>query len=134
LELDDDIKARLSVCVSKHKVSLNNADAVASLWMSKYGDSLKHGSRHTINSILMDVYGRTIKHLCLQIVRSKKLTVLIDGTSDRKQRKPIAIQMTGIDPHNFDEKWFDFSFPHVDISLHKYSQNFSLQVISSILL
>jgi hypothetical protein len=118
--LDDDIKARLSVCVSSHNVSLRNADAVALLWMSKYIDNVenvtKGMSRHTMNSILMDVYGRTMKHLCLQIVRSKKLTVLIDGTTDRKQRSPIAIEMTGIDPGNKDQKWFDFSFLHDNFS------------------
>jgi hypothetical protein len=120
--VDDDIKARLTVMVAKLNVSLRNADAIAYLWMSKYKDAKKYQdmglSRHTIHNILMDVYGRTLKYLCLQIVRSKKLTVLIDGTTDRKQRSPLAILMTGIDPENYDEKWFVFSFPHANFSLH----------------
>jgi hypothetical protein len=127
-ELVDDIKARLSVMLAKYNVSLRNADVTAMLWMSRYEDVKKYEkmglSRHTIHPILMDVYGRTFKHLCLQIVRSKKLTVLIDGTTDRKQRSPVAILMTGIDPENHDEKWFVLSFPHDNFSLHIYSQKF----------
>jgi hypothetical protein len=127
--LEDDIKARLSVMVAKHHVPLRNAHTVGMLWMSRYEDVKKYEkmglSRHTINDILMDVYGRIFQRLSLQIVRSKKLTVLIDGTTDRKQRSPIAIIMTGIDPENYDEAWFVFSFAHDNFSLHIYSLNFS---------
>jgi hypothetical protein len=98
--------------VAQHRVSLRNANAIAMLWMSRYEDVKAYEkmglSRNTINTIVLDVYGRTLKHLCLQIVRSKKLTVLIDGTTDIKQRSPLAIQMTGIDPENGEEKWFFF--------------------------
>jgi hypothetical protein len=113
-ELTDDIKARLSVIVARHNVSLRNADSVALLWMSKYEDVAAYErlglSRSTINQIILNVYGRVLKHISIQIVRSKKLTILIDGTTDRKNRSPLAIQMTGIDPENHNEKWFAFFF------------------------
>jgi hypothetical protein len=37
-ELEDDIKARLSVMLAKYNVSLRNADGIAMLWMSRYVD------------------------------------------------------------------------------------------------
>jgi hypothetical protein len=74
-------------------------------------------SRSTINNIILNVYGRVLAHLSIQIVRSKKLTILIDGTTDRKQRSPLAIQMTGIDPMNNNEHWFLFSFFVTSLSL-----------------
>jgi len=54
-------------------------------------------SVNTVPPILMDVYSRVFAHVCTTIGQSTNLAILIDGTTDRKQRNPIAIRLTGLD-------------------------------------
>jgi hypothetical protein len=133
--ISDDIKARMSVSVASHNVSLRNADLIALLWMSKYDNDVnkykKLGlSRSTTWKIIMNVYGRVLRYICYVIVRSKKLTILIDGTSDRKSRNPLAIRMTGIDPENHNKEW---SYPLFFCEPGDHSAATQCLVISSML-
>jgi hypothetical protein len=109
-QLHDEVMARISVSAAKYRVALRSVNDIALLWMSKNEDVKMYEKmglgRGTSNNIVMHVYGRVLKYISHQIVRSKKLTILIDGTTDRKQRSPLAIELTGIDPMNQDEKWF----------------------------
>jgi hypothetical protein len=56
-----------------------------------------------VPSIVLDVYARVFSSVCNRIVNSQHLTLLIDGTTDLKQRSPIAIRMTGV--HQNGQKW-----------------------------
>lgn len=46
--------------------------------------------------LLRQVYGRIFLHFCTMIRASKHLSMIIDATSDRKKRIPLAMYLTGV--------------------------------------
>jgi hypothetical protein len=121
--LNDAIKARLCVSVAIHRISMRNASENALMWMSLYEPTKMYEnkglSRSTTSNVLLNVYGRVLRHICFQIVRSKKLTVLIDGTTDRKSRSPLAIRLTGIDYKSEIPKVWSYPLFFVEPGDHK---------------
>jgi hypothetical protein len=60
-------------------------------------------SQGRVPSIVLDVYARVFSYVCDRIANSQHLSLLIDGTTDLKQRSPIAIRMTGV--HKDNSEW-----------------------------
>jgi len=101
--VSDDIRARVAVTAAKHNVALYQLAPIAHLWLSGSTTLTAEGvSSATTMQILMNVYTRVLLSVAEKVAKSKSIAVSIDGTSDVKQRNPIAVRLTGV--HD-DQQW-----------------------------
>ena len=97
--MSDDIRAMIAVSAAKHHVALRNVAPIAQLWLSTSETHTADGvSAGSVMQILMNVYTRVWMCMAEKIAKSEHIAISIDGTSDVRERNPIAIRMTGV--HN----------------------------------
>ena len=86
----------VAVSAAKHNVALQNVAPTAKLWLSKSMTHTADGvSASSVMKILMNVYTRVLMCMSEKVAKSEHLTISIDGTSDVRERNPIAVRMTG---------------------------------------
>jgi len=114
----DEIRSMIAVSAAKHNIALQNLAPVAKLWLSTNTTYAADGvSAGSIMQILMNVYTHVLMCMSEKVAKSEHIAIAIDGTSDVRERNPIAIRMTG-----------EFSSPFSLLSLFSL---FSCPLISS---
>ena len=95
------MKIRLVASMASFRTAQHVTGDIAKMWLSLCDDDidLKGGFSYSMMSpYLFEVYSRVRVWFAPFVASSYNLTVLIDGTSDLKERAPVAIHLFG----NFD--------------------------------
>ena len=98
----------VAVSAAKHNVALRNIAPLAHLWLLDNTKQVADGvSASSVMPILMNVFSRVFESVCEKVAKSEHLSITIDGTSDVRQRNPIAIRLGGV----YENSPTPWSFP-----------------------
>lgn len=85
-------QVKIAMIVAKNKVSLNQAGKVAAEFLALP----KPISRFAVTDYLFEISSLMKIFHAGMIVKSSDLGLMMDGTSDRSQRCPVAVRISGV--------------------------------------
>jgi hypothetical protein len=101
----------VAVSAAKHNVALRNIAPLTHLWLLNNTKHMADGvSASSVVPILMNVFSRVFESVCEKVAKSEHLSITIDGTSDVRQRNPIAIRLGGVYANSSIPWSFPFHF------------------------